>query len=193
MSVPTPTQQANTTLATFPAQFDDPANAKKIAKDRDGFPIGATKIRQARWEEFRQTDFNFNGAGVGQTLTPDSIIGGCVRLINAGGGGGIAVTLPTADDMSVALGAYAPLHPNPAATPAPAVLPGVNTPGTWKRQIRFTIENASTETATITANTRMTIDAASTTVTIASGASHNYAICSNVSTPGSISYVIKRI
>lgn len=181
--------QTNSTLATFPAQFDDPANAKKIAKDRDGFPIGATKIRQARWEEYRETAYDFNNLAVAQTLTADSIIGGCIRLLRANAG--FNITLPTADLMSIALASYAPLVGNPTATPA--VQPGNNAPGTWRKQIVFRIENASGQTATLVASATITLDAASTTATLATGTSGTYAICSSVDTAGSIAYVLKKL
>lgn len=181
--------QTNSTLATFPAAFDDPANTKKVAKDRDGFPVGATKIRQARWEEFRETQYHYGGGTTTQTITPDSIIGGAIRITNAGGN--FNIQLPAADDMAIALGAYAPINPNPAPTPA-ASAGASNPPGSWKKRIVFFVANASGATATFTVNTRMTVDGASSAA-LATGTSGTYAICSSVDTVGSIAYILQKL
>lgn len=157
MSTPTPTQQA-VTAGTNPQGYPDPtqqARAISLPHDREGQIMGVTKIRQAEGREYRQTTFDCNGANAAITLTGDMILGGNIKVINAGVGA-VTVNLPTAPALAAALSAYWSIHPAPAApTPQPAA-PSSNPPGSWLREIRFSLENISGQSLTITDSASIT-------------------------------------
>lgn len=193
MSTPTLEQQTSTSLTGY-GNYQYPTYEERAAHlpvDREGQLIGATKLRQALCYEYRQTVFDSNASNAAVTLTGDMIIGGNVRFTNAGVGA-VTVNLPTAVNLAIALGAYYPISPGGPTVTQPTA-PSNNAPGNWKRQVSFTIENASGQALTLTPSASITADTVSGSNTIANGARAVIFIRNSVDTPGSLAYTYIRV
>jgi hypothetical protein len=196
MSTPTLEQQTSTSQ-TNPGVYQYPLYEERAAHlpvDREGQLIGVTKLRQARGLEYRQTVFDANAANAAITLTGDMIVGGSVKVQNAGVGA-VVVNLPTAIDLAIALGAYYPISPGGPSVTQPTA-PSNNAPGNWKREIQFYLENVSGQNLTITSSATITQDGASGSATVATGSRVIVAIRSSVDgagVPANIRYTWLRV
>jgi hypothetical protein len=193
MSTPTLEQQTSSSLL-YPSSYPYPTSQerqKTLPHDREGQLIGPNRITQANCRLYRQTVFNANAANAAITLTGDNIVGGNVRVINAGVGA-VVVNFPTAVDLATALGPFYSISPGGPTVTQPTP-PSSNAPGNWKRDISFTIENASGQALTLTPSASITADTVSGSNTVANGARAVVFIRNSVDTPGSLAYTYIRV
>lgn len=187
-------QQTSLSLTTQVGSYVYPLYEERRAHlecDREGQLSGVTKLRQAVGREYRQTVFDANGANAAITLTGDMIVGGNIKVTNAGVGA-VVVNFPTAVNLAIALGGYFPISPGGPTVTQPAA-PSNNAPGNWKREIQFFIENTSGQNLTLTPSASITADAASGSNTVATGSRITVAIRNSVDTPGSLAYTYIRV